>query len=150
MILRYLTALFTIPFISGLYENYNGDVDGNACTATSSTTPLFMMIPYPSSSSIPINITRTGDSNDVIGTIVGGTAVGAIGIGSAYMLFKYLRPKRKQQNQIQEQQEQQESTTIKIGLPDNVAHICVSSAELEEIKQILMIHRKPFRVLNIT
>jgi len=124
-------------------------------TATSSTTPLFMMIPYPSSSPNPINVTRTGDSNDIIGTIVGGTAVGAIGIGSAYMLLKYLRPKRKQQNQIQEQQEQeqqeqQESTTVKIGLPDNVAHICVSSAELEEIKQILMTHRKPFRVLNIT
>jgi H+/gluconate symporter-like permease len=124
-------------------------------TASSSTTPLFMMIPYPSSSPKPINITRTGDSNDIIGTIVGGTAVGAIGIGSAYMLFKYLRPKKRQQkqNQIQEQQEQeeqQEATTIKIGLPDNVAHICVSSAELEEIKQILMTHRKPFRVINVT
>jgi hypothetical protein len=127
-------------------------------TASSSTTPLFMMIPYPSSSPKPINITRTGDSNDIIGTIVGGTAVGAIGIGSAYMLLKYLRPKKKQQQNQEQEQEQQgqegqeEATTVKIGdgLPDNVAHICVSSAELEEIKQILMTHRKPFRVLNIT
>jgi hypothetical protein len=124
-------------------------------SASSSTTPLFMMIPYPSSSSIPINVTRTGNANDIIGTIVGGTAVGALGIGSAYMLLKYLRPKRRQnQQQTQEQQEQEDEdiTTVKIGdgLPDNVAHICVSSAELEEIKQILMTHRKPFRVINVT
>jgi hypothetical protein len=111
------------------------------------------MIPYPSSSPNPINITRTGYSNDITGTIVGGTAVGALGIGSAYMLLKYLRPKKRQQNQNQNQtQEDEDSTAVKIGdgLPDNVAHICVSSAELEEIKQILMTHRKPFRVLNIT
>jgi len=115
-----------------------------------------MMIPYPSSSPKPINVTRIGAANDVIGTIVGGTAVGALGIGSAYILLKYLRPKKRQQNQnqnlIQEQEQQEEVTTVKIsdGLPDNVAHICVSSSELEEIKQILMTHRKPFRVLNIT
>ena len=113
-----------------------------------------MMIPYPSSSPKPINITRTGDSNDIIGTIVGGTAVGAIGIGSAFMLLRYMRPKKKQQQNLQEEQQEQqeETTTVKIGdgLPDNVAHICVSSAELEEIKQILMTHRKPFRVINVS
>jgi hypothetical protein len=123
-------------------------------TASSSSTPLFMMIPYPSSSPKPINITRTGDSNDIIGTIVGGTAVGAIGIGSAFMLLRYMRPKKKQQQNLQEEQQEQqeETTTVKIGdgLPDNVAHICVSSAELEEIKQILMTHRKPFRVINVS
>jgi hypothetical protein len=114
-----------------------------------------MMIPYPSSSPIPINVTRTGDSNDITGTIVGGTAVGALGIGSAYMLLRYLRPKRRQnpqQTQEQQEQEDEDITAVKIGdgLPDNVAHICVSSAELEEIKQILMTHRKPFRVINVT
>jgi hypothetical protein len=81
--------------------------------------------------------------------------VGAIGIGTAYMVLRYLRPK-KRQNQTQEQDEQEEQdeeiTAVKIGdgLPDNVAHICVNSAELEEIKQILMTHRKSFRVLNVT
>jgi hypothetical protein len=109
-----------------------------------------MMIPYPSSSPIPINVTRIGAANDITGMIVGGTAVGAIGIGTAYMLLRYLRPK-KNQNQIQEQDDE-EITAVKIGdgLPDNVAHICVNSAELEEIKQILMTHRKLFRVLNVT
>jgi hypothetical protein len=121
-------------------------------TASSSTTPLFMMIPYPSSSPNPINVTRIGDSNDITGTIVGGTAVGALGIGSAYMLLRYLRPKKRQQNQNQPQEQEDDITAVKIGdgLPDNVAHICVSSAELEEIKQILMTHRKPFRVINVT
>jgi hypothetical protein len=110
-----------------------------------------MMIPYPSSSPIPINVTRTDNANDIIGTIVGGTAVGALGIGLAYILLKYLRPKKRQQNQNQIQ-EDEDATAVKIGdgLPDNVAHICVSSAQLEEIKQILMTHRKPFRVINVT
>lgn len=80
--------------------------------------------------------------------------MGALGIGSAYMVLRYLRPKKRQQTQNQEQQEQEqqdeEITTVKIedGLSENVAHICVSSAELEEIKQILMTHRKPFRVIH--
>ena len=80
--------------------------------------------------------------------------MGALGIGSAYMLLRYLRPKKRQQNQNQNQTQEQDDdiTAVKIGdgLPDNVAHICVSSAELEEIKQILMTHRKPFRVINVT
>ena len=110
-----------------------------------------MMIPYPSSSPIPINVTRINGSEDITGTIVGGTAVGALGIGSAYMVLRYLRPKKRQQTQNQEQEQQDEEiTAVKIGdgLPENVTHICVSSAELEEIKQILMTHRKPFRVIH--
>jgi len=111
-----------------------------------------MMIPYPSSSSTPINVTRAG--NDITGMIVGGTAMGAVGIGSVYMVLRYLRPKKKQSRQ-EEQQEQQEqqvevsAVDIEYDLPDNVAHICVNSAELEEIKQILLKHRKPFRVLQV-
>jgi hypothetical protein len=101
---------------------------------------------------MPINVTYVSATNEITGTIVGGTAVGALGIGSAYMVLRYLRPKKRQQNQTQEQQEQQdeEITAVKIGdgLPENVAHICVSSAELEEIKQILMTHRKLFRVIH--
>jgi hypothetical protein len=81
--------------------------------------------------------------------------MGAVGIGSAYLLLQYLRPKKKQEQQEQqgqqEQQEQEEVTAVEIeyNLPDDVAHICVNSAELEEIKQILLKYRKPFRVLSI-
>jgi hypothetical protein len=84
--------------------------------------------------------------------------MGAVGIGSAYLLLQYLRPKKKQGQQEQqgqqgqqEQQEQEEATAVEIvyNLPDDVAHICVNSAELEEIKQILLKHRKPFRILSI-
>lgn len=111
-----------------------------------------MMIPYPSSSPIPINVTRIGAANDITGMIIGGTAVGAIGIGTAYMVLRYLRPKKKQTQTQEQEQDDEEITAVKIGdgLPDNVAHICVNSTELEEIKQILMTHRKSFRVLNVT
>ena len=104
-----------------------------------------MMIPYPSSSSTPINVTF--DRRDMTGMIVGGSAMGAVGIGSVYMLLRYLRPKRKQE----EPQEEVEIATVRIEdmLPENVTHICVNSAELEEIKQILLKHRKLFRVLSV-
>ena len=111
-------------------------------TATSSTTPLFMMIPYPSSSPKPINVTRINRPDDITGMIVGGTAVGALGIGSAYVLLRYLRPKKKQQQTLEE-----ELTAVTVGT-ENVTHLCVSSSDLEEIKQILNRHNKRWMVLE--
>ena len=81
--------------------------------------------------------------------IVGGVGMGAVGIGSAYILLQYLRPKKKQEQQGQQEQEEVTAVEIEYNLPDNVAHICVNSIELEEIKQILLKHRKPFRILSI-
>jgi hypothetical protein len=113
-----------------------------------------MMIPYPSSSPRPINITYIGNSESVVPTIVGGTAVGAISIASIYMALRYLRPKKKEPNQtqqilIQEEQEEEQPTEITIqGSNPALAHICVNSSELEEIKQLLLTHRKSFRVIN--
>jgi len=118
-------------------------------TASTSTSPLFMMIPYPSSSPRPINITYIGNSESVVPTIVGGTAVGAISIASIYMVLRYLRPKKKEPNQTQQIQEQEQPTEIAIqGSNPALAHICVNSSELEEIKQLLLTHRKSFRVLS--
>ena len=100
------------------------------------------MIPYPSSSPKPINVTYVTPANDITGTIVGGTAVGALGIGSAYVLLRYLRPRKKQQQILEE-----ELTAVTVGT-ENVTHLCVNSSELEEIKQILNRHNKRWMVLE--
>jgi hypothetical protein len=120
-------------------------------SASSSTTPLFMMIPYPSSSPIPINRTYIGNSESVVPTIVGGTAVGAISIASVFMVLRYLRPKKKANQQVQVIEEIQEEPPTEIpiaGYNPALAHICVNSSELEEIKQILLTHRKSFRIIK--
>ena len=109
------------------------------------------MIPYPSSSPIPINRTYIGNSESVVPTIVGGTAVGAISIASVFMVLRYLRPKKKANQQVQVIEEVQEEPPTEIPIAGSnpaLAHICVNSSELEEIKQILLTHRKLFRIIK--
>lgn len=107
-----------------------------------------MMIPYPSSSPAPINVTVYEPPADVVGLAVGGTAVAALGMGTAFLLYQCLRPKGKQQEKeqttilIEEVEEVIVQPEAEVGL----AHICVNPSELEEIKQILIAHNKAFLI----
>jgi len=57
MILRLFTLLpIFLPFISGLYENYNGDVDGNVCTAFIPGATNSITFQAPTNSTDPGNI----------------------------------------------------------------------------------------------
>jgi hypothetical protein len=50
-----------------------------------------MMIPYPSSSSNPINITVYEAPADIVGLAVGSTSIAAFGIGTAFLLYHHLK-----------------------------------------------------------
>ena len=102
-----------------------------------------MMIPFPSSSSAPINVTVYEAPADVVGLAIGGTAIAALGMGSAFLLYQYLRPKDKKSEQATIIIEEIEEVIVQ---PQ--AHICVNPSELEDIKQILIAHNKAFLIKN--
>jgi hypothetical protein len=106
-----------------------------------------MMIPYPSSSSAPSNVTVVQAPQDITGMVIGGTAIGALGIGSAFLLYQYLKPKKNQEQEQTIVLVEEVEPVIVVPQGDGLAHICVNPSELEEIKQILMKHRKAFRVI---
>jgi hypothetical protein len=106
-----------------------------------------MMIPYPSSSSKPINVTVYEPPADIVGLAVGGTAIAALGMGSAFLLYQYLRPKDKKSDQVENTIIIEETETVVIKEQnDGLAHICVNPSELEEIKQLLVVHNKAFLI----
>jgi len=116
-------------------------------TASASTSPFFMMIPYPSSSSKPINVTVYESPVDVVGLAVGGTAIAALGIGLAFFLYRYLRPNDKKSDQVENTIITEETETVVIKEQnDGLAHICVNPSELEDIKQLLLAHNKAFLI----
>jgi len=98
-----------------------------------------MMIPYPSSSSTPVNKTVLTESIDSVGIAVGGAAVGALTLGTGFLILRSLR-KVTQSEQPSEQPTEQQSNN------EEVAYICVNSSELEEIKQLLVVNQKRFIV----
>ena len=106
------------------------------------------MIPYPSSSSNPINVTVYEAPADVVGLAVGGTAIASLGMGSAFFLYQYLRPKTLNQEKELVIIEETETVVVK-DQEDGLAHICVNPSELEEIKQLLVVHNKAFRVIPL-
>jgi hypothetical protein len=108
-----------------------------------------MMIPFPSSSSAPINQTAVNAPVDITGLAVGGTAIAAFGIGTAFFLYQYLRPKEKKSDQVENTIIIEETETVIVEeQKDGLAHICVNPSELEEIKQLLVAHKKGFRVAH--
>jgi hypothetical protein len=81
------------------------------------------------------------------GLAIGGTAIGALGIASAFLLYQYLRPKNKRQEQEQTVVIVEETESVVIEpQEDGLAHICVNPSELEEIKQLLITHNKAFLI----
>ena len=109
-----------------------------------------MMIPYPSSSPAPINVTVYEAPADVVGLAVGGTAIAALGMGSAFLLYQYVRPRNTSKEKEQTTILIEEVEEVIVQPQDGLAHICVNPSELEDIKQILMTHRKAFQVLKVT
>jgi hypothetical protein len=93
-----------------------------------------------------------------VGIAIGATAVGALTLGSGFLILRSLKPPRPaeqtdpmeqadQTEQIQQiQQIQQTDQTVPSQSSDDVAYICVNSSELEEITQLLMTNRMRFFV----
>jgi flagellar biosynthesis component FlhA len=101
---------------------------------------------------------------------VGGTAIGAFGIGSLFALLRYLKkpPKKNThkdekkelqevqeqileqlQEQIQEQiQPQEQNTSVGIQLGEGLSYMCVNTSDLEDIKDLLTKSQKRFHVLT--
>ena len=92
---------------------------------------------------------------DSPGAIVGGVAIGALGIGGfggILMLLRYLKPHSKARGTLDGQvearaEEKEEKNTVKIQIEEGIAYICVKSADLEEIKQLLFAFKKEYQVL---
>ena len=87
---------------------------------------------------------------DTVGIAIGATAVGALTLGSGFMILRSLNPPPKATPQsIEESEEQEQQEQLPTGqLPgsEEVTYICVNSSELEEIKQLLVANRKRFIV----
>jgi hypothetical protein len=90
-----------------------------------------------------------------VGIAIGATAVGALTLGSGFLILRSLKPPRpaeqtdpmEQADQTgQTEQIQQTDQTVPSQSSDDVAYICVNSSELEEITQLLMTNRMRFFV----
>ena len=117
------------------------------------------MIPYPSSSpSGAPNVTYIESPADRTATIVGGTAIGALGIGGLFVAAQYLKPpkkekkreKEKTEGNDKEEEQEQDETTVGIRLGEGLSYVCVATSELEEIVELLTAFRKRFHVLAAT
>jgi len=58
-------------------------------------------------------------------------------------LLKYLK-----QEKPKEETKEEDKHTVKIPIEDGINYICVKSADLEEIKQLLFAFKKEYRVLT--
>ena len=109
------------------------------------------MIPYPSSSPLPQNITILEQASNAVPIVLGATAVGAVSVGSILMFLRYLRPKpvqEKEEELTQEQVDQLVTAVAVQSVTNELTHICVNSSELEEIKQLLTTNRVRFRIMD--
>jgi hypothetical protein len=116
-------------------------------SASASTSPLFMMIPYPSSSPLPVNVTVINEPFDVIGTVVSGIAIGTLSISSLFLLYQYLKSRQISKGNDNKNKED-DPTSIKIRLNNGLSYICVDSNEIEDIKKLLIINSVRFRIIN--
>lgn len=107
-------------------------------SASPSTSPFFQMIPYPSVSPNQ-TIVEIPATTDTVGIAVGSVAIGAISFTVLLVSYQYFMPKRKTQD---------ESAQVVVLEPDDEAltPIYVNPGDLEEIKQLLLLHRKPFAI----
>jgi len=101
-----------------------------------------MRIPYPSVSPNQ-TIVEISAVTDTVGIAVGSAAIGAISFTVLLVSYQYLMPKRKSQD---------ESAQVIVLEPDNegLTPIYVNPGDLEEIKYLLRLHRKPFAIRSTT
>ena len=114
-------------------------------TASASTSPFFMMIPYASSSpsSAPVsNQTLVTEPIDIRGIAIGSTVISVAGIGSILALYRYMRPLKEKKKMTQEPE------VVIVQPEDKLAHICVNPADLLEITQLLQALKKEFTVIE--
>jgi len=116
-------------------------------SASASTSPLFMMIPYPSSSPLPVNVTVINEPFDIVGTVVSGIAIGTLSISSLFLLYQYLKSRQISKGSDNKNKED-DPTSIKIRLNNGLSYICVDSNEIEDIKKLLIINSVRFRIIN--
>ena len=97
-----------------------------------------MMIPYPSVSPNQ-TIVNIPTITDTVGIAVGSAAIGAISFTVLLVSYQYFMPKRKTPD---------ESAQVLVLEPDNegLTPIYVNPGDLEEIKHLLLLHRKPFAI----
>jgi hypothetical protein len=109
-----------------------------------------MMIPYSSVSPKPVNATTSVNiPTDIAGIAIGATAIGALTLGSGFLILRSLNPPPRATNrELEEPEEQPEPEQQPTQQPgdEEVTYICVNSSELEEIKQLLVANRKRFIV----
>jgi len=105
------------------------------------------MVPYPSSSPLPVNVTVINEPFDVIGTVVSGIAIGTLSISSLFLLYQYLKSRQISKGSDNKNKED-DPTSIKIRLNNGLSYICVDSNEIEDIKKLLIINSVRFRIIN--
>jgi len=117
------------------------------------------MVPYPSSSpSSPPNVTYIELPIDATGSIIGGTAIGALGVGGLVLFAQFMKSsKNEKQAQDRTQDKAQdkpkedtepEDTSIRIRLNEGLSYLCVNTSDLEFIKVLLTEFRTRYHVLG--
>ena len=101
------------------------------------------MIPYPSVSPNQ-TIVEIPAVTDTTGIAVGSVAVGAISLTVLLVSYQYFMPRRAPR--------QDEPTQVVVLEPDDegLTPIYVNPGDLEEIKHLLLLHRKPFASRSTT
>ena len=120
-------------------------------TASASTSPFFMMIPYASTtpSSAPVsNQTLLTPPLDITGIAIGSTVIGLAGIGGLLALLHYMRPLLERAKDHKNQSQEPDVVIVQPDPYDKLAHICVDPADLLEITQFLQSLKKEFIVIE--
>ena len=107
------------------------------------------MIPYPSSSHVPVLINESAAAAtplEVAGTVIGGVAIGALGIGSIAVLFQHLKRAPKLSDRKEEEKKDKEE--VEVHMPDALTYLCINTADLEDVTFLLTIFKKRFHVID--
>ena len=98
------------------------------------------MIPYPSVSPNQ-TIVDIPAIPDTVGIAVGGAAIGAISVSALFIAYQYFMTKRKPTKD-----EDQAQVIVLEPDDEGLIPVYVNPGDLEEIKQLLLLHRKPFAI----
>ena len=124
---------------------------------TPSSSPLFMMIPYPSTSPAAQNVTYVNDPVNTVAAAVGGTAIGAVAIATMVAVAQSMKSRGKDAEEAEEEKpeegkaeegETEGNTTVRIRLGEGMSYLCVNTADLDDIARLLPQFQKQFHVLS--